>query len=83
MRFLASGEAPVFEIYFTDRSITDYRATLTADRSLHAAFTQAMRRGVVKAAAKFYVSLTHGDEEVRRTIQVFEQALETVAQQKH
>lgn len=74
----------MFEIYFTDRSITDDRATLTADRSLHAAFTQAMiRRGVVKAAAKFYVSLTHGDEEVRRTIQVFEQALEAVAQQKH
>ncbi|HLF48936.1 MAG TPA: aminotransferase class III-fold pyridoxal phosphate-dependent enzyme [Methylomirabilota bacterium] len=78
------GEAPVFEIYFTDRPITDYRATLTADRALHAAFTQEMiRRGVVKAAAKFYVSLVHGEEEVRRTIQVFEQALETVAQQKH
>ena len=27
-----AGEAPVFEIYFTDRPITDYRATLTADR---------------------------------------------------
>jgi glutamate-1-semialdehyde 2,1-aminomutase len=79
-----AGEAPVFEIYFTDRPVTDYRATLTADRALHAAFTQEMiRRGVVKAAAKFYVSLVHGEEEVRRTIQVFEQALETVAQQKH
>ena len=79
-----AGEAPVFEIYFTDRPITDYRATLTADRALHAAFTQAMlRRGVVKAAAKFYVSLAHGDDEVRRTIQVFEQALEAVAQRKH
>jgi glutamate-1-semialdehyde 2,1-aminomutase len=79
-----AGEAPVFEIYFTDQPIMDYRATLTADRALHAAFTQEMiRRGVVKAAAKFYVSLVHGEEEVRRTIQVFEQALETVAQQKH
>jgi glutamate-1-semialdehyde 2,1-aminomutase len=78
-----AGEAPVFEIYFTDRPITDYRATLTADRGLHAAFTQAMlRRGVVKAAAKFYVSLAHGEEEVRRTIQVFEESLEAVARQK-
>ncbi|HET8578905.1 MAG TPA: glutamate-1-semialdehyde 2,1-aminomutase [Methylomirabilota bacterium] len=78
-----AGEAPVFEIYFTDRPITDYRATLTADRALHSAFTQAMiRRGVVKAAAKFYVSLAHGEEEVRRTIEVFEQALEAVAQRK-
>jgi glutamate-1-semialdehyde 2,1-aminomutase len=79
-----AGEAPVFEIYFTDRPITDYRVTLTADRGLHAAFTQAMiRRGVVKAAAKFYVSLVHGDEEVRQTIRVFEESLEAVAQRKH
>jgi glutamate-1-semialdehyde 2,1-aminomutase len=72
-----AGEAPVFEIYFTDRSITDYRATLTADRARHAAFTREMiRRGVVKAAQKFYVSLAHGDTEVERTLEVFGAALE-------
>ena len=61
-----AGEAPVFEIYFTDRPITDYRATLTADRALHAAFTRALlERGVVKAAQKFYVSLAHGEDDVQ------------------
>src|SRR5262249_11723270 len=46
-----AGEAPVFEIYFTERPITDYRSTLAADRDRHAAFTRAMlERGVVKAA---------------------------------
>src|SRR5207244_181533 len=27
-----SGEPPVFDIFFTDREVVDYRATLTADR---------------------------------------------------
>ena len=44
-----AGEAPVFEIYFTDRPITDYRATLSADQALHAAFTREMlTRGAIR-----------------------------------
>ena len=75
-----AGEAPVFEIYFTDRPITDYRATLTADRARHAAFTREMlTRGVVKAAQKFYVSLVHTDADVARTVEVFDLALAAVA----
>ena len=79
-----AGEAPVFEIYFTDRPITDYRATLTADRSRHRTFTdELIRRGVVKAAQKFYVSLAHGEDEIRHTIEAFTQALRTVADRGH
>ena len=75
-----AGEAPVFEIYFTDRPITDYRATLTADRARHRAFTdELIRRGVVKAAQKFYVSLAHGEDEIRHTVEAFTQAFRTVA----
>jgi glutamate-1-semialdehyde 2,1-aminomutase len=78
-----AGEAPVFEIYFTDRPITDYRATLTADRALHAAFTRALlERGVVKAAQKIYISLAHTEEDIQRTVQAFSAAFEAVAQQK-
>ena len=78
-----AGEAPVFEIYFTDRPITDYRATLTADRALHAAFTRALlERGVVKAAQKIYVSLAHTEEDIERTVQAFNAALRAVAQQR-
>ena len=75
-----AGEAPVFEIYFTDRPITDYRATLTADRAQHRLFTdELLRRGVVKAAQKFYVSLSHGEDEIRRTVEAFKAALAAVA----
>ena len=76
-----AGEAPVFEIYFTERPITDYRSTLAADRDRHAAFTRAMlERGVVKAAQKFYVSLAHGDPEVEQTLAVFADALAAAAE---
>jgi glutamate-1-semialdehyde 2,1-aminomutase len=75
-----AGEAPVFEIYFTDRPITDYRATLTADRARHRLFTEELlRRGVVKAAQKFYVSLSHGEDEIRQTVEAFKAALAAVA----
>jgi glutamate-1-semialdehyde 2,1-aminomutase len=83
LRAQVAGEAPVFEIYFTDRPITDYRTTLAADRRVHAAFVQEMlRRGVVKAAQKFYVSLVHGEEEVDRTLQVFTAALQAVPERR-
>jgi glutamate-1-semialdehyde 2,1-aminomutase len=78
-----AGAAPVFEIYFTDRPVTDYRATLTADRALHAAFTnELIMRGVLKASQKFYVSLAHGDEEIGRTIEAFAGALEAAARMR-
>jgi len=78
-----AGEAPVFEIYFTERPVTDYRATLSADRELHAAFTRALlERGLVKAAQKFYVSLAHGEAEVSKTIDIFSGALRAVAAQR-
>jgi glutamate-1-semialdehyde 2,1-aminomutase len=82
-RAQVAGEAPVFEIYFTDRPITDYRATLTADRALHAAFSRALlEQGVVKAAQKIYVSLAHTEEDIRRTVQSFTAAFQAVADQR-
>src|SRR3990170_4469480 len=78
-----AGEAPVFEIYFTDRPITDYRATLTADRQRHAVFTRALLEwGIVKASQKFYVSLAHGEDDVRQTTEAFAAALHAVAEQR-
>src|SRR5438477_1466877 len=60
-----SGEPPVFDIFFTDREVVDYRATLTADRDRIKRFNQELvRRGVVKAANKIYVSLAHTEKDV-------------------
>ena len=75
-----SGEAPVFDIIFTDREIVDYRATLTADRDRIRRFNEeCVRRGVVKAVNKIYVSLVHSERDVDETAEVFDDVLATIA----
>src|SRR5256884_4940140 len=52
-----SGEPPVFDLFFTDRPVVDYRATLTADRARIARFNQELlRRGGGEAPEKSSVS---------------------------
>jgi glutamate-1-semialdehyde 2,1-aminomutase len=74
------GETTVFDIIFTDRPITDYRATLHADGAMLRAFnTACLRRGIVKASSKIYVSLAHSEADVARALEAFEGALTEVA----
>jgi len=75
-----SGEPPVFDIFFTDRPVVDYRATLTADRDRITRFNQELvARGMVKAVNKIYVSLAHSDQDVNETLEIFDQALAAIA----
>jgi glutamate-1-semialdehyde 2,1-aminomutase len=75
-----SGEPPVFDILFTDRDIVDYRATLTADGDRIRRFNEeCLRRGVVKAVNKIYVSLALSDADIDETLAVFDEALGAVA----
>ncbi len=70
------GEAAVFDVVFTDRPVTDYRAMLTADGALLRAFNaECLKRGVVKGKEKLYVSLAHTPDDVGRALEVFEAAL--------
>jgi glutamate-1-semialdehyde 2,1-aminomutase len=70
------GETTVFDLVFTDRPLTDYRAMLTADRALLTTFNaECLARGIVKGREKLYVSLAHRDEDVARALEVFEAAL--------
>jgi len=70
------GETTVFDIVFTDRPLTDYRAMLTADGALLKAFNAAcLQRGIVKGREKLYVSLAHTEQDVARTLETFEAAL--------
>ena len=74
-----SGEPPVFDILFTERPITDYRATLTADRDRIRVFNEeCVRRGLVKAVNKIYVSLAHTDADIDEAIGIFDGALGAV-----
>jgi glutamate-1-semialdehyde 2,1-aminomutase len=77
-----TGEPPVFDILFTDRPIVDYRATLTADAGKIRRFNQeCLRRGVVKAVNKIYVSLAHTDADVDQTLGVFDEVLGVIARE--
>jgi len=59
----------------------DYRATLTADGSRIRRFNaECLRRGVVKAVNKIYVSLAHTDADVDETLAVFDEVLAAIAQ---
>src|SRR5881628_3593766 len=74
------GETAVFDVVFTDRPITDYRAMLTADGARLKAFNaECLRRGVVKGVSKIYVTLAHGDDDVARTLAVFAEAIDLVS----
>jgi glutamate-1-semialdehyde 2,1-aminomutase len=77
-----SGEPPVFDILFTAEPIVDYRSTLTADRDRIRIFnTECVRRGLVKAVNKIYVSLAHTDADVDAALAIFDAALGAVAAQ--
>lgn len=73
------GEPTVFDVVFTDRPVTDYRALLTADVALQKAFNVGcLRRGVIKGTQKIYVSLAHTEEDVARTLDIFREVLATL-----
>jgi glutamate-1-semialdehyde 2,1-aminomutase len=69
------GDPTMFDIVFTDRPVTDYRAMLTADVELAKSFrTECLRRGVLKTT-KIYVSLAHSEDDIARALDVFKAAL--------
>ena len=71
-----TGEPPAFEAWFTAAPVTDFRSTLTADRTRHARLTDLLlERGVVKAHEKFFVSLAHTEADVELTLAAFRSAI--------
>ena len=74
------GEPTVFDIFFTDRPIVDYRTTLTNDGARLRRFNEeCLRHGVLKGTNKIYVSVAHTDEDVERTLKIFERGIAAAA----
>ena len=70
------GHPTVFDVFFTDTPIVDYRATLTNDVAKLKRFNEAcLQRGVLKGGSKIYVSCAHTEADVERTLAVFKDAL--------
>jgi len=71
------GEASLFDVFFTESDVTDYRSTLEADPVAMARFNSSLlEQGVFKGASKFYISAAHSDQDVEETIAAFETAVE-------
>lgn len=71
------GEPPLFEVFFTEQEIVDYRSTLTADRQLLGRFNSLLRdRGVFKGVIKYYVSLAHTQQDVEHATDAFASAIQ-------
>ena len=74
------GEAPVFDVYFVDEEIVDYRSTLSNDKDKVTHLTQLLlERGVFKGESKFYVSTAHDDDDVEFTVEAFASAIEELS----
>ena len=71
------GEAPLFDVFFTEREITDYRSTLGADKQMLSRFNELLlSRGVLKGDTKFYISLAHSAEDVQHTLSAFSSVID-------
>jgi glutamate-1-semialdehyde 2,1-aminomutase len=70
------GEPPLFDVFFTESPVTDYRTTLTADAARAGRFNDSLRdSGILKGPSKFYVSLAHDDADIAQTLAAFKTAV--------
>ena len=71
-----SGEPPVFEPWFTEEKVVDFRSSQTADAALGFRFSQLLLdRGVLKGHEKFFVSMAHSDVDIDVTVEAIEDAV--------
>ncbi len=74
------GEPPLFEVFFADGDLSNYRATLRSDvRRLRQFNALLLERGVLKPESKIYVSTAHTPEDVAQAIAAFEDAAHEMA----
>lgn len=75
------GEPPLFDVFFAEGDLSNYRATLRSDVNLLRQFNALLlERGVLKPESKIYVSLAHDDADVAKAIAAFEDAARVLAQ---
>jgi glutamate-1-semialdehyde 2,1-aminomutase len=73
------GEDPLFDIVFTDEPVNDYRGVLTQNRELLRRFNhEVLKRGVLKAVSKMYVSVAHTEADVEQTLTVMGESFEVI-----
>lgn len=73
-----SGIDMMFDVFFTEHPIVDYRSTLV-DKTLNRVFDNTLLdNGILKSPGKLYVGVCHSDEDIERTIEVFRMGVAAV-----
>jgi glutamate-1-semialdehyde 2,1-aminomutase len=76
------GDAPMFDIVFTDRDVTDYRSAVGDQDAMKRCNGLLRERGILKGESKYYVSLAHTDEDIRFTLDAFSSAVGELARMR-
>lgn len=76
----SSGDDAIFDVFFTDQPVHNYRDGLAADTQTMSKFNAGLlEQGVLKSwPQKFYPSLVHTEEDIARTIEVFQKVVPTL-----
>jgi len=69
------GDAPMFDIIFTEREVQDYRSSLGDEATMKRCNAFLRAHGVLKSESKYYISAVHTDEDVRFTLDAFANAI--------
>ena len=69
------GDAPMFDVVFTDREVKDYRSALGDEATMKRCNALLRARGILKGESKYYISLAHTDEDVAFTLDAFASAI--------
>lgn len=73
---VVSGIDPVFDVYFTDHPVFDYRSTLDSNKRMNKIFDDSLQEnGVFKSPGKFYIGMCHSSEDVEKTVDAFKVAV--------
>lgn len=69
------GDAPMFDVLFTDKDVVDYRSAKSEPLQT-ARWNQLMReRGILKSEGKHYIGWCHTEADVKQTLAAFEDAI--------
>ena len=69
------GDAPMFDVVFTEREVRDYRTALGDEATMKRCNLLLRERGILKSDSKYYISTVHTDEDVRFTLDAFASAI--------
>ena len=74
-----AGEPALFDVFFTDKKIKNYRDVLQSDAGKSRSFNQLLRKQkIFKSDSKFYVSLAHTQDDIDLTISAMNHAAKTL-----